>query len=400
MTPMESPTPLGLDPDLLAACVSCGLCLPHCPTLRTTGHEALSPRGRIEAMRAVEGGQAAIDGEFRELMETCVQCRACEPACPSGVQFGALMEQTRSTLVENVRTERPSVRRAMLRVGLGVLAHPRFLRMGTRLLAVAQRLGLVPRRFAVPPLSIRASAPLEATGADVWLFTGCVMDAWMRDTHRATLAIAEAMGFGVAIAQPVGQCCGALHVHSGHRRHARELALQTIAAYAGDAPIVVDSAGCGAAMKEYGHLLRTEEAQRFAARVVDVDEWIERHLDRLGGPNADRPPVIVQDPCHLRHVQRGERSVYTILERFSRPHGLDDDGLCCGAGGAYFIAQPTLATAMRDRKVAMITAAAQRTGARLVASANPGCLLQLRGPLLEHGIEIRHPVEIIAAAMR
>lgn len=397
MSPMPPTTPLGLDPDLLASCVSCGLCLPHCPTFRVTGHEALSPRGRIEAMRAVEQGQAVIDTEFTGLMETCVQCRACEPACPSGVQFGRLMEQTRVTLAERPVSGRFG--RIALRLGLGTVTRPGLLRRGTRLLALAQRLHLIPRRFSLPSLPLRPPAALRPTGADIWLFTGCVMDAWMRDTHRATIAVAEAMGFGVALAEPPGQCCGALHIHSGDQRTARRLALETMTAYPGDAPIIVDAAGCGAAMKEYGHLVDTDAAHRFSERVMDIHEWMSRHLDRLAEPVADREPVVIQDPCHLRHVQRRERCVYEVLEPYAQPVALDDDGLCCGAGGAYFVTEPKLAAAMRDRKVEAICAAANRSGARIVASANPGCLLQLQQPLRERGIEIRHPVEIIAAAL-
>ena len=164
---------LGLDPELAATCVSCGLCLPHCPTFRVTGEEKYSPRGRIDAMRAVDSGELPIDDEFVDFVETCVQCRGCEPACPSGVQFGALMEQTRTVLATDGR-----ITPWWQRMGFRVLPRHRLLLAGSTALAVGQRLRLVPKRFGIPRLPLRRVPTVEATGSDVWLFTGCVMDAW------------------------------------------------------------------------------------------------------------------------------------------------------------------------------------------------------------------------------
>jgi glycolate oxidase iron-sulfur subunit len=158
----------------------------------------------------------------------------------------------------------------------------------------------------------------------------------------------------------------------------------------GDAPIVVDSAGCGAALKDYGHLLGTPDATSFSSRVVDACEFVARHAARLG-PTRHLGTVAVQDPCHLRHVQRVHRDVRTVLAGCADLVELDDDGLCCGAGGAYAALEPGLATAMRTRKLAAI----DRTGAPVVASANPGCLLHLRG----HGVVVRHPMDLLADAL-
>src|SRR3954454_10716169 len=163
---------LRLDEEELSSCVACGLCLPHCPTFRATGEEALSPRGRIDAMRAVQWRGGDTDAEFVRFMETCIQCRGCEPACPSGVPFGHLMERTRAALAEERRTA-PK----WLRAGLSVLGRHRLLLAGSTALAVAQRLRLVPKRAGLARLPLRRGTAVSSTGADVWLMTGCVMDA-------------------------------------------------------------------------------------------------------------------------------------------------------------------------------------------------------------------------------
>jgi glycolate oxidase iron-sulfur subunit len=263
---------LGLDDDELSSCVACGLCLPHCPTFRATGEEGLSPRGRIDAMRGVQWRGADADAEFVRFMETCVQCRGCEPACPSGVPFGRLMEHTREALADHHMTAP-----RWLRAGYAALGRHRLLLAGSTLLALAQRARLVPRRAGLARLPIRRGPPLRSTGGDVWLYTGCVMDAWMRDTHRAAAELITATGATFAVS-PAG-CCGALHVHAGLVRSARDLAERVMRSMPGDAPILVDSAGCGAAMKDYGRLVGTADAVSFAARVVDIHEWLAERVD-------------------------------------------------------------------------------------------------------------------------
>ena len=377
---------LAVDDDELAACVACGLCLPHCPTYRVTGEESASPRGRITAMRAVHWGDAPADDAFLAFMDRCVQCRGCEVACPSSVPFGRLMEGTRQTLVAETRY----VRR-WRRVPYWVLGHHRLLLTLSTGLAVLQRVRVVPRRLGLPKVPLRRK-PLQASGTDVWLFTGCVMDAWMRPTHAAAKRVMEATGAGVALPQRGGDCCGALQNHAGLVDQARRLAARVMLSMPGDAPIVVDSAGCGAMLKEYGHLVGTSEAEAFAARVRDVNEWLAERVDRL--PVGRRLPyaVAVQDPCHLRHVQRAHHHVRTVLEPYAELRELDDDGVCCGAGGAYAAQHPELALDIRQRKVEAI----DRTGAPVVASANPGCAMHLAAA----GLDVRHPVELIDEALR
>ncbi|MDH3753465.1 MAG: (Fe-S)-binding protein [Acidimicrobiia bacterium] len=380
---------LGLDPDELATCVSCGLCLPHCPTFRVTGDEMRSPRGRIALMRAVETGAIEAGDEFVDAMDTCVQCRGCEPACPSSVPFGRLMTDTRVALAEQT-----SYQPWWRRIGYRTLGNHRLLLAGSSLLAVAQRLRLVPsRRLGLPArLPIRRPA-LRSSGCDVVLFTGCVMDAWMRDTHLAVQRVIESTGAGVTFLGAEGACCGALHDHAGLADQAHALAERVIAATPPDIPVLLDSAGCGAAMKDYGRLLGTRDAAAFSSRVLDVHEWLAADIDRLPEPTrVFDEPVAVQDACHLRHVQGAHDSVRTVLGRYVPIVELADDGLCCGAGGAYSVMQPELAAAIRERKVGFI----DRSGARTVASANPGCAMHLQAA----GLCVRHPLEIVDAAMR
>jgi glycolate oxidase iron-sulfur subunit len=201
----------------------------------------------------------------------------------------------------------------------------------------------------------------------------------------------SATGTTFAMSPSTG-CCGALAEHGGLTRLAHQQAARTMASMPGDAPILVDSAGCGAMLKDYGRVLDTDEARRFSVRVVDVHEWLVPHLDVLPGtvPGWSPPRVAVQDPCHLRHVQRAHLPVRTVLSRVATLAELDDDGRCCGAGGAFSVTQPQLADAIRSTKVEAI----ERVAPDVVVSANPGCAIHLSWA----GIPTRHPMSIVAAA--
>jgi glycolate oxidase iron-sulfur subunit len=344
-------------------------------------------------MQAVQLGVMPLDATFEQYMEECVQCRGCEAACPSSVPFGRLMEGARVTLAEQRTSTRPRTRRIAEWLGYAVVL-PRhwLLLVVTWFLFGAQRLRLVPRRFSLPRLSARSLARrLQPTGTDAWLFPGCVMDAWQRDTHRSALRVLAAAGVGCALPGTGGDCCGALHGHAGRRAAAQRLARRVIASMPGDAPIVVDSAGCGATMKEYGELLDTPDAYAFAARVRDFSEFL---ADAGALPVAPtHRAVVVQDPCHLRHVQRAESAVRSVLAPAYDLLETNDDGLCCGAGGAYAALQPELAGEVRNRKVAAI----RRTGgeAAVVASANPGCAMHLAAA----GLDVRHPAQLLEEAL-
>jgi glycolate oxidase iron-sulfur subunit len=219
------------------------------------------------------------------------------------------------------------------------------------------------------------------------------MDAWQRDVHRAALRVMGATDARIALPGRGGDCCGALHVHAGRTDEARRLARRVIESMPGIAPVVVDSAGCGAAMKDYGRLVGGAEAESFAARVRDFSQWVAERGVPLVHPTGQR--VVVQDPCHLGHVQHAAGAVRTVLGGAYDLADTDDDGLCCGAGGAYAALQPALAGEIRDRKVAAIRRAAGPPGEPRVASANPGCAMHLGAA----GLDVRHPAELLADAL-
>ena len=383
---------LGVDDDDLASCVQCGLCLPHCPTWRISGDEQRSPRGRIATMRLVQRDGVDLDDAALDVFGSCVQCRGCEPACPSGVPFGRMIAAT----TERVAATEPSTRRWARRAVVASLGRHRLVLAGATLVAAAQRVPGVGRRVPTrsrlplrrPPLRI----PRTPAGDEVWLLTGCVMDAVGRGVHQATVDLLVAAGFAPRVPERHEGCCGALAHHAGEADVARRQARRTMAAFPGDAPIVVDSAGCGAHLKELGETLGTPEAHAVAARVVDVVELLATRLDRLPTRGEPRPVVAVQDPCHLRHVQKVHLPVRRLLDRVVDVVELDDDGLCCGAGGAYQVTHPAEASELRARKLVAIS----RTGVTWVASANPGCSMHLAG---EPGLRVSHPVEIMAAAL-
>ncbi len=378
---------LKLDADDLNTCVSCGLCLPHCPTYRVTGDETQSPRGRIALMREVHNNGAPLTDEVVNAFESCVQCRGCEPACPSGVPYGHLMERTRETLAD-AREITPRWQRLAFKS----LETPAALRLGSKALGVALKTGLVPKRLGLPDEIPVRHKPLVASGTDVYLFTGCVMDAWQRDVHRAGQRVIEAAGFGVTPTGDLAPCCGALQAHAGLTATTRDLATGMMGSLEPDRPILVDSAGCGAAMKDYGHLLGTPEAVAFSARVFDIQEWLADNMADLPRVSPLDLTVAVQDPCHLRHVQRVHTATRVVLAPYVRKLvELDDDGLCCGAGGAYSVLQPELAGQIRDRKVAAI----DRVTPDVVASANPGCAMHLANA----GVPTVHPMQLIDRAL-
>ena len=443
----SAPLKLSLDPEQLASCTACGMCLPHCPTYRVTGEEAASPRGRLALMSAVQKSGVA-EPSFASHMELCVLCRGCETACPAGVPFGHLMEQTREALAkqpvktkpfrqrlkvfqrktENERTKHQqkqthSSSPIWLRIGYKLLHHRRLLRSAVAMGAVAQRLRLVPKKLNLPAIPIRqgklcpsgnpsreSSRPSSTIGSGnnnigksdpshrntnsdkgtVWLFTGCIMDAAMRDVHHASQKVVEATGAKVGFPNSKANCCGSLHRHAGLAEDAIKLARRTIAAFPGDSPILVNSAGCGAVLKDYGNILGTEEARKFSSRVKDIHEWLAEQPAESPSVVA-KPKVAILDPCHLRHAQGVHNSVREALQSYAEIAELDDQGMCCGAGGAYSFTHPEVAAAIRNRKIEAI----QRSGATQVAAANPGCILHLQKPLQALGISIIHPVEII-----
>lgn len=394
--------------DDLATCVNCGLCLPHCPTYRVTGDEARSPRGRIAIIKDVQENGGQYDRESAAMLNSCIQCRGCEPACPSGVPYGRIIGSARQALVDQGLATPKWGTSFALRTGLQLLARPRLLSIGGRVIAILQAAHLIPERWSLGPLPIRLGSRLQESvrNPDVWIFTGCVMDVWMRATHRHTAALVTATGHSWATPTSRGVCCGALHQHAGFSDRARSLAVQVMDSMPGEGLVLVNSAGCGAALKEYGELLGSAEAHHFASRVRDVHEWLEPLvpdlLARVKGAGTsgsmvlqnERIRVVLQDPCHLRHVQKSHGAVRAILEQLADVITIDDDGLCCGAGGAYSMMEPTLARQVRSRKIGAIGAA---TGGQdfPVVSANPGCAMFLA----QAGLTVCHPLNIVAEVL-
>jgi glycolate oxidase iron-sulfur subunit len=402
------------DWESLLDCVHCGICLPQCPSYQVLQQEMDSPRGRIYLMRAATEGRIGLTANFVTHMDRCLGCRACETACPGGVPFGRLIEETRGQIERRVR--RPLGRRLLGRLILGVFPHPRRLARVGRLLALYQRTGLQrvvratnllrawPRLQAMDRLLPAATAPdvgradaAAASGAgargSVALLAGCVQSLWFPEVTRAAADLLARAGYRVST--PAGQgCCGALHLHWGDRRAARRLARANVAALGAADWVVTSAAGCGAALRDYGHLLGDEAAVGLAARVRDVSELLAEALPAPRHPVPLR--VTYHEPCHLAHGQRVRSAPRAVLRSIPGLQLIElaESDLCCGSAGVYNLMEPQIAGALLQRKVDRIRA----TRADVVVSGNPGCLLQLRMGLAERGLSIRahHPVELLA----
>ena len=395
----EAPTTAELD-----SCVSCGLCLPHCPTFRLTGDETASPRGRLAAMSAVAADASAVDHVFAEIMGLCLQCRACEVVCPSLVPFGRAMEGARAEITAQLPSRGRRVRHFLLGRVLGMR---RMLMLGSRFIAIAQRLGL--DRFPLGPakrlgglrrlpLRGRRFSGAEWRGEDsakgtVALLTGCVMEPWFEPIHDATVEVLRRAGYTVRA--PAEQtCCGALAAHDGASKEAHALAAKNIEALEGFDVLVINAGGCAAHMKDYGNW----GSRDIAAAAKDVTEVVASLIERGDLPElpANGERVAVQDPCHLRHAQRiidePRRIVtaagYEVVE-------VDPAGWCCGAAGAYTLVHPDTSAELGALKAAQVVA----TSTKVVASANPGCEIQLRSHL-GRGYRVAHPVELYWEALR
>lgn len=406
-------TPLAGVVDGIMTCVHCGFCLQACPTYLAVGDENDSPRGRILLMRSVVEGDLSIDDPaFTSHIDRCLGCRGCETACPSGVPYGQLLEATRATMVQR---EPPPL---VARIILSLFARPRLMRP---LLAAARafRATGLPRLLARLPgrvgfgfgMLASTTSPLRhrtyrGVGSGergrVATLRGCVMEGLFAETNRATERTLVCNDYSLADAPGQG-CCGALHAHAGDLEGARSLARRNIAAFerSGADYIAVNASGCGAMMKEYGHLLADdpEWAARAAAlseRVRDVSELLAAAGPRPGGALPLR--VTYDAPCHMVHAQRVVRPPLQLLESIPGIElvPLTDADQCCGSAGIYNLVQPELATRVLEPKLANI----ESTGARYVATGNPGCLMHIGSGLLRAGQSARavHPVELLDAS--
>ncbi|MSQ22261.1 MAG: 4Fe-4S dicluster domain-containing protein [Dehalococcoidia bacterium] len=403
----------------LYKCVHCGLCLNVCPTYLETGLETESPRGRIALMKAVRESRVGLTPRVVGHMELCLQCRACEAVCPSGVPFGRLMEATREQIAGQGRV--PLVRRVVLGlVFRHVLPYPRRLRFLTKLLRLYQRSplwwlgqrlpGLKRLQSQLPPLAPTffrpRTEPFQPEGLvrmRVGLLSGCVMPLAQAATMEAAVRVLTRNGCQVVV--PLAQtCCGALNLHGGDGVQTRRMARLNIDAFldAGVDAVVVASAGCGSAMKEYGYLLRddpayADKAKCLSALVVDITEFLARLP--LVAPQGRLPlRVTYQDPCHLAHAQRVTAAPRQLLRSIPGLElvEMENASRCCGAAGLYSALQPQMSRQLGEHKVESVLA----TGAQVVATANPGCMMQLQAGLRRVGSPIRvcHVVELLDEA--
>jgi len=443
-TPLQ-PTSQGLvDYARSLDCIHCGLCVHTCPTYRLTGRESSSPRGRIHLMRAVAEGRLDADAEFAEEMDFCLVCRHCESVCPAGVEFGAMMEFTRAGL-QKTRPRGPLVRFARWMGFRVVLPSRSWLRLSVTLLSLAQRLGLVRllaplagargRALAalprVPARSERKPLPshtpgreaprkpaLEQGGNKVAMLEGCVMPELFGRVNRATLRCLTAVGDDVHV--PDGHvCCGALHAHNGDLVGAQKLARDTVDAFEPfGGPIVVNSAGCAAHMKEYGHLLakdpcRSERAQDFADRVVDLSQYLasdgrlERLTEQLGSASSGPAKLGPRElgrfawdaPCHQCHGMQIREAPLRLLDAIPNSERVELHGAesCCGSAGIYSLLRPADAGALLSPKLAEL----EESGAETLITANPGCQLQWESGVRSSGLNVRvmHLAEAIASSL-
>jgi glycolate oxidase iron-sulfur subunit len=392
-------------PELIDDCVHCGFCLPTCPTYALWGEEMDTPRGRILLMRAGHE-EPELTAPQVQAWDNCLGCMACVTACPSGVQYDKLIEDTRQQVER--RWQRPRVERLRRRAIFALFPHPermkwiapfaplaaptaRFLSRFPHLKALAQLAPPKPSRVRLPEVT-----PARGTARGrVGFLQGCVQRVFFGDVNAATVGVLAAEGFEVWAPEQPG-CCGALELHTGYDARAR--ARDTIAAFEGCETVVVNAAGCGSAMKDYGHLFRddpawAERAKAFSARVRDVHELLA-----AVEPQAERKPldltVAYHDACHLAHAQ-GVRSQPRELLRTIPGLELREPAeweLCCGSAGIYNLLNPGPAAELGRRKAANLKA----TGAEAVAAANPGCALQIA---VHAGLPVHHPMTLLHASI-
>ncbi|HEY7710506.1 MAG TPA: heterodisulfide reductase-related iron-sulfur binding cluster [Candidatus Entotheonella sp.] len=408
------------------SCIKCGFCLPTCPTYRLTGNEAASPRGRIDLMQSVADRELEPE-DIAAQLDFCLGCRACETVCPAGVKFGQLLEAGRAVVREAAPKSRLSawIEWASLRV---LLPSPLLLWVVTSLLRLYQVSGmqhvvrsrnllqhwcpaLAGLEVNLPPIpsiaerrSVAAETPAKGvTRASLALLTGCVMPELLPQVNHATVQVLAANGYRV-LAPPAQRCCGALHAHAGDVQKARQLARHNIAVFeaTGAAWIVVNAAGCGAAMKDYGHWLAddpvvAERAAAFSRRVRDVSEILATAPLR-GLLHAVPVRAAYDDACHLLHGQRISEQPRALLRQIPQLELLDvpESDWCCGSAGTYNLVHVETAQTLLERKMKHLLAVQPQ----LIVTGNPGCILQLRQGVRRHQLdmEVVHPVEVLGQA--
>jgi glycolate oxidase iron-sulfur subunit len=437
-------TALNAETEKLLGCIHCGLCLPACPTYQQLGNENDSPRGRIFLMRAVAEGRLKADSEsFERHIDLCLGCRACETACPAGVRYGSLLESARETILEQKTRRGSRLQKTMLKLALRhifpypkrlqlVFAFSRFLR-DNRLVRSAFKKGVL-RRIA--PKADFALSLLMTTAHDgetgrrgdgetgreeiriphstfriphsVSVFTGCVMEGLFKHANDATKRVLAVNGCELNDVE-TQVCCGALHAHAGELETARKLARRNIDAFErflatnGSSTIIINAAGCGALLKEYGDLLKddpqyAERAKRFSESVRDVTEFLA-HIGISHGAEINRR-VTYDAPCHLYHAQRVMTAPQQVLAaipglEYRQLEGMQD---CCGGAGIYNLSEPEMSESLLADKIGKVKA----TEAEILVTANPGCHMQLSAGarMFNADCRVEHIVELLDESYR
>jgi len=393
-----------LDHDKALACIHCGLCLSSCPTYLETGNENDSPRGRIHLMRAVQDGRLPLgDGVVRHV-DLCLGCRACEATCPSGVQYGQLLEATRDHVER--RHRRSTWQTFLRRVAIEqVFPFPERMELALVPAKLVKRLKLAPLlpKFAREALGLvpedaasvslpRCSPSTAATRRGrVGFVSGCVMSVMFGKTNAASVRLLNRAGFDV-VTPPEQGCCGALHAHGGNLEQARAAARRNIKIFEQlelDA-IIINAAGCGSTLKEYHHLLHDdpawlERAAAFSAKVKDLVEWLRQFSISNLQFSPSNQPVTYHDACHLAHAQRIEKAPRELVRAVAGTRFVEmaESNVCCGSAGSYNLTEPEMAERLQCRKTENIL----QTGAKVVVTTNPGCLLQIRAGLRKSGAQ-------------
>jgi len=447
-------TALNHEMDKILGCIHCGLCLPACPTYQQAGNENDSPRGRIYLMRSVAEGRLDVESKaFARHIDLCLGCRACEPACPAGVRYGYLLEHTRETINEKGAKKGGGFQKLMLRLALRhVFPHPNRLEKVFAFSRMLRDNGLtkfiyekrIVRRFSKKAdfaLSLLMSTrpALKTPGSEkaglqksesvqenairnqqyairnltpVAVFTGCVMEGLFKHANDATKRVLSINNCqNITVAKQV--CCGALHAHSGDLETARELARQNIDAFErfissghnpeNPATIIINAAGCGALLKEYGELLKDDpryavRAEIFSLHVKDVTEFLASDEIRSGAEVKET--VTLDAPCHLYHAQRVMTAPQKVLGsvpgvQYQQLEGMQD---CCGGAGIYNLSEPEMSEGILSDKIDKV----QATGAKLLATANPGCHMQLGAGvrMFNANCKVIHVVELLDESYR
>ena len=388
-----------IDEEKSLACIHCGLCLSACPTYLETGNENDSPRGRIYLMRAIQDGRLPIDDVTVRHIDLCLGCRACETACPSGVEYGHLLEHTRDHIEQHYKRSwfQAFLRRFAIEKIIPfpgrmkwALLPARFikaLRLQWLLPAFAREaLDLVPNHKRTPTLPDQSMTDVEPARGKVGFIEGCVMQVMFGDTNESSAELLNRDGWDVLT--PKGQgCCGALYAHSGQLAKARDCARRNIAAFEGQAldAIIINAAGCGSTLVEYGELLKgdpawADRAEAFSAKVKDLVSWLD--VSQLAA-SGSREKVTYHDACHLAHAQgiTAEPRELVIAKSGGELVELAESDLCCGSAGSYNLTEPEMASRLQKRKVQNII----DSGAEVVVTTNPGCLLQIQAGLRKAG---------------